>query len=150
LSPKNKQQSNNKYIAKIAKRARDRAVQQAFNDLLLRKHVNGGKLKFGDMIAVINNYWSVSFLAVTRRNLRYRLELYKKTSHANLACEIVLPAAHVTFGTDAPVLILTSASEDAAFANTDTNHIDEESIGNMQVLEKRKVNNPPEKRIIKK
>jgi hypothetical protein len=40
---------------------------------------------------------------VTRRNLRYCLELYEKTGHANLTSDIVSPAAHVILGTDATV-----------------------------------------------
>jgi hypothetical protein len=45
--------------------------QQTFIDLLLRKHVNGGSLKHGDMVKVINDYRDIGFTSATQHNLRY-------------------------------------------------------------------------------
>jgi hypothetical protein len=61
-------QTNN-LLHKKVKKAQDRAVQQqAFNDLLLRKHLNGGSLKHGDMVKVINEYRDIGFTSVTQHN----------------------------------------------------------------------------------
>jgi hypothetical protein len=59
----------NVHTVKQLKKAQSRTVQQrAFNDLLLRKHVNGGTLQFGDMQKLINNYNSMGFNEWTTSN----------------------------------------------------------------------------------
>jgi hypothetical protein len=56
---------------KVKKRA-DRAIQkQAFNELLFRRTTNSGKLNFRDIQNVVNEFQSLGYDAVTRRNLQY-------------------------------------------------------------------------------
>jgi hypothetical protein len=47
---------------KQVKKAQERTTQQqAFSDLLLQKHLNGGNLRFGDVQKVVNDYQSMGF-----------------------------------------------------------------------------------------
>jgi hypothetical protein len=52
--------------------------KKAFNDLLLRRNLNNGKLKFGDIENVVMQYQAMGFTCVTQRNLRYRMLLLEK------------------------------------------------------------------------
>ena len=66
-----------------------RSIQhQAFDELLLLKSANGGKLKYGDYVAVETQFRRHGFTAVTIDNLRYRMKLFNKSCQLNLASEI--------------------------------------------------------------
>jgi DNA-binding HxlR family transcriptional regulator len=64
------------------------AKKQAFNKLLVLRHANGGRLSFGDITKVANDYQLRNFKKVTERHLHYRLQLLKQTGI------VVLPSEH--------------------------------------------------------
>jgi hypothetical protein len=64
------------------------AQKQAFNELLVLQHSNRGRLSYGDITKVANDYESSKFKKVSERHLHYRLQLLKQKGI------LVLPSEH--------------------------------------------------------
>jgi hypothetical protein len=73
---------------KLLQKAVERTYQQhAFNDLLLRRSLNNGQLKYGDFKKNVSEYQARGYKSVTRRNLHYRLELFLEKGVTELSTE---------------------------------------------------------------
>jgi hypothetical protein len=95
---------------KQLRKDQDRVVQKrAFNDLLVRRGTNNGKLKFGDLEKVVQEYQNMGFTSVTRRNLRYRLDLLDNHGSTSMVSELERPTQQVI--TNANVTEVSSLTE---------------------------------------
>jgi hypothetical protein len=100
--------------AKYQKVQKRSIQQQAFDELLVLKNANGGKLKYGDYIAIEHQFHRSKFYDVTVDNLRYRMKCFKKSGQLHLVTE-KKPASHVLLkGPDTTVSPLTDPGNDVA------------------------------------
>ena len=77
-------------VTKKRKRLCNRNIQrQAFDEVLMMIAANGGKLKYGMIARVVNEYHKLGHLFVTRRNLDYRYQLHEAVQ--TLKDEMVVP-----------------------------------------------------------
>ena len=77
-------------VTKKRKRLCNRNIQrQAFDEVLMMIAANGGKLKYGMIARVVNEYHKLGHLFVTRRNLDYRYQLHE--AGQTLKDEMVVP-----------------------------------------------------------
>jgi hypothetical protein len=83
-------------LVKQLQKAQDRVVQKkAFNEVLLRRNLNNGKLKFGEIEKVVKEYNTMGFSSVTQRNLRYRLSLLDNFGTASMVTELYPPTEQI-------------------------------------------------------
>jgi hypothetical protein len=101
--------------AKYQKVQKRSIQQQAFDELLVLKNANGGKLKYGDYIAIEHQFHRRKFYDVTVDNLRYRMKCFKKSGQLKLVTETNKPASHVMLkGPNTTVSPLTDPGNDVA------------------------------------
>jgi Tc5 transposase DNA-binding domain len=70
------------------------AQSQAFKELLVRRHANGGELSYGDITKIADEY-KEEFPKVTKRHLYYRLEMLKKKGLIQLPSEQQPPTSEL-------------------------------------------------------
>jgi hypothetical protein len=77
--PDRQQRKENAALRNRVKKGYEKAQQEeAFKELLQIIRANGGKIPYGAVNKLLDKYKSNGFKAVSRQNLYYRLEKYKK------------------------------------------------------------------------
>jgi hypothetical protein len=77
--PDRQQRKENAALRNRVKKGYEKAQQEeAFKELLQIIGANGGKIPYGAVNKLLDKYKSNGFKAVSRQNLYYRLEKYKK------------------------------------------------------------------------
>jgi hypothetical protein len=105
---------------KEIKKKADRLIQKhAFNELLRRKSINGGNLKFGDIQKVVDEFQDLGYNAVTRLNLNYCLANLIKKGQVTLVSEQERPTRNVTVTGVTDLSPLTGDEAEASQLNGD-------------------------------
>jgi hypothetical protein len=130
-SCKNKtlQSPRKKKLQKIA----DRAIQkEAFNELLVRKRLNGGKLPFGSIGNIASEFKSIGYNSVTRRNLHYRLSKFETTGMVTMVSELAPPSKtiHSTNQSELSSLTENVLHDDVVVTSTSTTDDESTSVNN--------------------